>query len=123
MNKVKNNNFYYYYYYYNFLFFNTLIYFNWLFIILTLLGISFINSYYTGILSFIIRTYVCIFLIIRFNPIINFIPNHSFSKLDKKVAFTAGLTIILSDSYLIDFVKEFIKNIYFNIKNIFIKNL
>ena len=115
MNKIKNS-YYSYYYNYNFLFFTTLIYFNWLFIILTLLGISFIDSYYASVLSFIIRTYVCIFLIIRFNPIINFIPGRGFSKLDKKVAFTAGLTIILSDYNLINYVKEFIIKIYSTIK-------
>jgi len=120
MNKVKNNTFYY-YYYYNFIFFNTLIYFNWLFIILTLLGISFIDSYYTSLLSFIIRTYVCIFLITRFNPIINFIPNRNFSKLDKKVAFTAGLTIILSDANLINYIKDLIKKFYLTTKTTLLK--
>jgi len=99
---------------YHFIFFNTLIYFNWIFIILTLLGISFINPYYSVLLSFIIRIYVCLFLIIRFNPFYNFTPynNFHFTKLDKKVAFTGGLTILLSDSNLINYLRFFIIQLY-----------
>lgn len=119
MNKIikKNfNNIFYYYYNYNLFFFDTIIFFNKLLIVLTLLGISFIEPYYVNNLSLIIRMYICIFLIIRFNPFINLIPNHKFTKLDKKVAFTSGLIIILSDSNLINYIKDLLMKIYLTTK-------
>jgi hypothetical protein len=56
---------------------------------LTLFGISTQAPEYLKYLQFIIQNYVCLFLIIRFNPFIK----TKFTHLDRRVAFSSGLFI------------------------------
>ena len=64
---------------------------------------------YLKIIDYYVRIYICLFLIWRFHPFSN---TNTFTKLDKKIAFSAGLfifsTTILS-TYLIDIQNEFKK--------------
>lgn len=54
-------------------------------------GLSRSAPKYLDILDYSVRTYVCLFLIWRFNPLRGHVP---FTSLDKKIAFNAGLFIL-----------------------------
>jgi hypothetical protein len=74
---------------------------------LSLSGIYHITPSYIIKLRSLLRYYVCIFLIIRFNPFTN---NHKISKedirFDRNIAFTAGVFLLLSTS-IIDVVSRY----------------
>jgi len=72
-----------------------------------IVGISKNADNYLKDIDYYVRIYICLFLIWRFHPFSN---TNTFTKLDKKIAFSAGLfifsTTILS-TYLIDIQNEF----------------
>ena len=84
------------------------IYMSFLLFGLTLTGIAEIAPVYSLNLQLFLRYYVCIFLIIRFNP---YTDNAKISKMDalidRKVAFTSGIFLLLSTS-IIDVVSKYI---------------
>jgi hypothetical protein len=65
---------------------------------------------YLDIMDYYIRIYICLFLIWRFNPLRE---NYEFTKLDRKIAFSAGLFILTTtalNQYL-EQLKELLKNL------------
>jgi hypothetical protein len=91
--------------YYLFYFLVTVI---WILIIVSLLGLSKIAPSYIIIIGGYVRLYVCLFLIIRFNPIYNFQSGDNFTELDKKISYSAGLAILTTDSLFIKYVDQFL---------------
>lgn len=59
-------------------------------------------------ISHYIRIYVCIFLIIRFNPFYSYFTKKKFvfTELDRKIAYTAGITLLTTDITFIQYVKN-----------------
>jgi hypothetical protein len=68
-----------------------------------------------SIVTYYIRIYVCIFLIIRFNPFYSFFTKKQFvfTELDRKIAYSSGIAILTTDMGLIkrlsDLYNKFIK--------------
>ncbi len=90
-------------------FFNLFIYVSYGLIFLSALGVSEMAPKYLDIMDYYIRIYICLFLIWRFNPLRE---NYEFTKLDRKIAFSAGLFILTTtalNQYL-EKVKELLKN-------------
>jgi|LauGreDrversion2_2_1035103.scaffolds.fasta_scaffold00888_6 hypothetical protein len=59
-------------------------------IVVSAFGLSQSAPKYLSILDFYVRTYICLFLIWRFNPYRQVV----FTELDQKIAFNAGLFIL-----------------------------
>ena len=94
--------------------FTLTIYATYVLIVLAYLGIFAGAPKYLNDLNFYVKIYVCLFLLYRFNP---FRKIDTFTSLDRKIAFSAGLTIFTTtilDNYLVPF-KTMIMS-YFNIK-------
>lgn len=78
-------------------------------IIWILIFLSFVNFYsektraILSIVSYYIRIYVCIFLIVRFNPFYSIFTKKKFifTELDRKIAYSSGITILTTDINLI----------------------
>lgn len=93
----------------NELIFNFVISFVWL-----LLFFTFVNIYTdkTKIIltdiSYYIRIYVCLFLILRFNPFYTYFTKRAFifTELDRKIAYTAGITLLTTDIAFIQYIKN-----------------
>ena len=89
--------------------FDIFIIFSYFLTFIYIIGISKDAYNYLKDIDYYVRIYICLFLIWRFHPFSN---TNTFTKLDKKVAFSAGLflfsTTILS-TYLIDIQNEFKK--------------
>jgi uncharacterized membrane protein len=73
--------------------------------------VNFYGEKTKAILSFVtyyIRIYVCIFLIIRFNPFYSIITkkNFVFTNLDRKIAYSSGIAILSTDMDLIKRLSE-----------------
>ena len=86
------------------------IYISFLLFGLTLTGIAEIAPVYSLNLQLFLRYYVCIFLILRFNP---YTDNMKISKIDalidRKVAFTSGIFLLLSTSTM-DVISKYIND-------------
>ena len=91
----------------NYYLFYFLVFLIYLLTILSLLKISISAPLYLNQITFYIRFYVCLFLLIRFNPIYNF-GGEEFTELDKKVAFSAALAILSSQTEFIISIKNII---------------
>jgi hypothetical protein len=83
--------------------FNITIVITYALIIITALGLSSKAPQYLKTFDYYVKIYVCLFLVWRFNP---FRKLHTFTSLDKKIAFSAGL-FILTTNYLQVFLNEF----------------
>ena len=66
------------------------IYISYFLIIIAALGFSQLAPKYLNDMDYYVKMYVCIFLIIRFNPFRKI----EFTELDRKIAFSAGLFIL-----------------------------
>ena len=62
------------------------------------------TSQYIGIIQTYMQIYVSLFLVYRFNP---FRTRAEFSELDKKIAFTAGIFLLMSGTIGI-FMKKYL---------------
>jgi hypothetical protein len=82
MNKIIHN--------YQELFFNIFIYISYFSIILSAIGFPELTQKYLPTIDYYIRIYICLFLIIRFNPLKK---KYEFTSLDRKISFSAGLLI------------------------------
>lgn len=84
------------------------IYLSFLLFALSFTGIATIEPLYTLYLRRFLRYYICIFLILRFNPYLNY---KKISKpdtlFDRKIAFTSGIFLLLSTS-IMDYVSKYI---------------
>ena len=92
--------------------YDKIIYFTYFLMILSALGMSAYAPNYLSDLNSIVRIYICLFLIWRFNPLRKQV---KFQDLDRKVAFSAGIfiltTTVLND-YLLQFKDKIINMIY-----------
>jgi len=85
-------------------FFSTFIYVSYFLIIIATLGISQLAPKYLNDIDYYVKMYVCLFLIIRFNPL----RHVEFTELDRKIAFSAGL-FILTTTAIAEYFKKFSK--------------
>jgi hypothetical protein len=65
-------------------------YLSWFLYIIIALGLSINAPEYLYVLQYYIKIYISLFLVLRFNPFINI----EFTKLDKKIVFSAGLFLL-----------------------------
>ena len=92
-------------------FFNTFIILSYALIFISFFGLSVSAHKYLESLNYYVRIYICLFLIWRFNP---FRKIDTFTNLDRKIAFSAGLFIITTtalNKYIID-TKERVQKIF-----------
>ena len=92
-------------------------------IIWILIFLSFVNFYsdktkmILSIVSYYIRIYVCVFLIVRFNPFYTIFTKKRFvfTDLDRKIAYSSGITILTTDINLIQTISDLFNK--FNMKS------
>jgi hypothetical protein len=94
--------------------YDKIIYFTYFLMIVSALGMSEYAPHYLSDLNSLVRIYICLFLIWRFNPLRKHVKFHD---LDRRIAFSAGIfiltTTVLND-YLIQF-KDAIKNMMYKL--------
>jgi hypothetical protein len=66
------------------------LYLSYLLYIIALIGITTINAKYLDYLDLILKLYISIFIIVKFNPF----SNTKFTSFDKEVIFSAGLFLL-----------------------------
>ena len=92
--------------------FDIFIYISYILIIVSALGFADSVPKYLNNLDYYVRIYICLFLIWRFNPLREI---DSFTDLDRKIAFSAGMFILTTtalNEYLIKIkskIKHFIR--------------
>lgn len=92
--------------------FDIFIYISYFLIIISALGLSTTAPEFLKTLDYYVRIYICLFLIWRFNPFRKI----TFTELDRKIAFSAGLFILTTsaiNNYLLEIrekVLSFINN-------------
>ena len=82
-------------------FFDIIMYISYILIIFSFFGLSSSAPIYLENLDYYIRIYICLFLIWRFNPLNQI---DKFTKLDQKIAFSAGVFILVSSSFIIFYI-------------------
>jgi len=90
--------------------FNIFIFVSYFLIVLSFFGLSNYAPKFLEGIDYYVRIYICLFLIWRFNP---FRKIDTFTNLDRKIAFSAGLFIITTtalNKYIID-AKERVQKI------------
>lgn len=111
-------NFFNYFYKFQDIFFTIFIIISYVVIILSTLGI--LQSYPNFFIKFdfYMKIYICLFLIIRFNPLQVWIFNKkiTFTELDRKISFTAGL-IILTTTVIKEYILKFKNKIQNEMQN------
>jgi hypothetical protein len=86
-----------------------LLYFSWLIFGIALFGISALAPQHLSMLKNILKIYISIFLIIKFN--IYNKHNDYMNKFDKRIAFTSGVFLLLTTT-ITDIVEKYIRKIY-----------
>jgi cytochrome c biogenesis protein CcdA len=87
--------------------FNFVIYISYFLIIVSSLGLSETAPKYLQYLDYYLRIYICLFLILRFNPLRS---HFEFTDLDRRISFSAGALILTTtalNQYLDDFKNKF----------------
>lgn len=84
-------------------FYLTIFYLSWILYFIALFGITNFNPEYLDTLNFIIKIYVSLFLIIRFNPFTKLKINN----FDRKIIFSSGI-FLLSTTAITELIKSFI---------------
>lgn len=86
----------------------------------TLLGIIYINTEYIHVLNVITQTFICIFLLIRFNPY----RDHKLHEYDVRVIFGSAILLLsnlfateISKTFVGQYVNQLSKNIQTNVHN------
>ena len=85
--------------------FNVIIFITYISYFALAIGIFNTKPEYLSVLSFFVKIYVCIFLVLRFNPFRKVI----FSELDRKIVFTSALFLITES--INDVLMKYIKQI------------
>lgn len=69
-----------------------------------------------SLISYYIKIYVCLFLIIRFNPFYSIFTGKKFvfTDLDRRIAYSSGITILTTDVNIIQTLSDLLNR--FNIK-------
>ena len=89
----------------------------WVLIILSFTQLYENAPKYLMLVSSYVRFYVCLFLIIKFNPFYTF-GLSGFTELDRRIVYNSGLIILTTDTKIIERVHEMIdKYIYGGNKN------
>jgi hypothetical protein len=91
--------------------FDLFIFISYTLILISALGLFQSAPKYLAILDYYVRIYLCLFLIWRFNPLRK---STTFTELDRKIAFSAGLVIITTtalNKYLINFQEKIQNNL------------
>ena len=83
---------------------------SYILVFMSALGLSSTAPEYLKTLDYYLRIYICLFLILRFNPFRKYFPIYKksyikFNDLDRKIAFSAGL-FILTTSILNNYVDD-----------------
>ena len=71
--------------------FNFIIFISYIFLIVPFMGLSIIAPHYLNQFENYVKLYICISLLLRFNPLRN---KSTFNSLDRKIAFSAGLLLL-----------------------------
>ena len=90
-------------------FFDLFIITSYFLIVVSYLGLSNLAPKFLDDIDYYVKIYVCLFLMWRFNP---FRDHYEFTRLDAKIAFSAGLFILTTTALnkYIDIIKSYIKN-------------
>jgi len=72
------------------------------------LGISATAPKYLSFLDYYVKIYVSLFLILRFNPF----RHVKFTKLDKKIAYNAGLFVLFATTSINQILISYLKNLF-----------
>ena len=87
-----------------------MLYLSYFLLAISITGVMKFSPLYVSLVRNVILYYVCLVLIGRFNP---FVYNQtSFDKFDRKIAFSAGLTLFLTTSAAHIFENYFISTIH-----------
>jgi hypothetical protein len=92
--------------------YDKIIYFTYFLMIVSALGMSEYAPNYLSHLNNLVKIYVCLFLIWRFNPLRKQVKFHD---LDRRIAFSAGIFILTTtvlNEYLIQFKNAIKKMMY-----------
>lgn len=73
-----------------------ILYITYALFVLSLLGISLFKTNYLDILNTIIKIYIAVVLIIRFNPLIKAHYDKNNIHFDREISFSAGVLLLLS---------------------------
>jgi hypothetical protein len=92
------------------IFFDIFIYISYALIVISFLGLSNAAPKYLYDLDYYVRIYICLFLIWRFNP---FRKIDTFTNLDRKIVFSAGLFILTTTA-----LNQYLEKATNNFKNI-----
>ncbi len=76
--------------------YRVLLYISYLLYFLSIIGISLLNPKKLEIVNSILTLYVCLILLFRFNPLIDYSYNKTDNKFDREIAFTAGFLLLIS---------------------------
>ena len=87
--------------------YNFLIYFTYFLYFAIALGISATAPKYLGLVNYYTKIYVSIFLILRFNPFTKI----KFTRLDKKIVFTAGIFVLFSTFPIYQILISYLTNV------------
>ena len=87
--------------------FDSFIIISYFLVFISFIGLSSNAKQYLETMDYYVRIYICLFLILRFNPLKKF---NGFTNLDKKIAFSAGLFILTST--VLNRYLDYIKNIF-----------
>jgi hypothetical protein len=79
----------------------------WILIILSFTKLYDSAPKYLTIVTGYVRFYVCLFLIIKFNPFYTF-GLSGFTELDRRIVYNSGLIILTTDTNLIEMIHSFI---------------
>jgi len=90
-------------------FFDLFIITSYFLIVVSYLGLSHLAPKFLDDMDYYVKIYVCLFLMWRFNPLRT---HYEFTKLDAKIAFSAGLFILTTTALnkYINAITSYIKN-------------
>lgn len=84
-----------------------IIYLSYFLYLVIFLGLSSQAPKYLETLNFYFRLYICLFLLIRYNPLFRI---HDFTDLDRRICFSAGV-FILTSTYMVP-IRNYIIGLY-----------
>ena len=82
--------------------FDILIFISYFLLFCSAFGFSYLAPKFLDTIDYYIRIYICLFLLWRFNPLKN---ENTFTNLDRKIAFRAGLLILTTTTLNEYFIK------------------
>jgi len=77
--------------------YNYATYLSYILLFVTMTGLIYINPNYLNTLNLLIKVFISLFLIVKFNP---FTKQETINKFDKEIAFSAGVYVLLSTSII-----------------------